>query len=351
MSMQDGQIKFLTVNPRVLKAYEEAIRRCYAEQLKSASLFLMLIDLDDANSASNCEALCRQIACRLDTRADRIPLANLAWVPNASNNLFLQRLIIQNVAPETAKKEIENVIRAQRDENGCGRRNVRIKQFGIFIPRTGPIICRSFAHGHGHYYRYRVAAFKLDKVPTSMRDFLLALQSHCPDQYFLSGPRASSFDAELIIKMDSSSQHPIVRLAQEGLRIRKLKSAHEDLEKYLLDSDPETIACEVPIWFELSEFEQFAPLHSNLGGTITGHIDILRYEWDGKIGIWDYKPAAADETKAHIQVFLYAHMLSKRSGLSLEQFRCGYFDTAVAFFFKPTEISGPSPITSVNQER
>ena len=67
---------------------------------------------------------------------------------------------------------------------------------------------------------------------------------------------------------------------------------------------------------------------------LTGHIDILRIE-DEKIWIWDYKPNAFDEKYASTQIFFYAIMLSKRTNIPLENFRCGYFDDSYAFMFKP----------------
>ena len=61
----------------------------------------------------------------------------------------------------------------------------------------------------------------------------------------------------------------------------------------------------------------------NTDDALTGHIDILRIErWE--IAIWDYKPKAAKETMAQVQVFLYAYMLSVRTGIKLSDFICGY---------------------------
>ncbi len=55
------------------------------------------------------------------------------------------------------------------------------------------------------------------------------------------------------------------------------------------------------------------------------------------IGVWDYKPRAAAERDAHIQVFLYALMLALRTGLPLTAFLCGYFDEKDAYIFRPSE--------------
>ena len=68
-----------------------------------------------------------------------------------------------------------------------------------------------------------------------------------------------------------------------------------------------------------------------------GHIDVLRVE-DGAIWVWDYKPNASLEKYAATQVFFYALMLSKRTGIPLEKFRCGYFDSYNCYMFKPEEF-------------
>ena len=96
----------------------------------------------------------------------------------------------------------------------------------------------------------------------------------------------------------------------------------------MLESDPETIACEVPVWYDRPE-----DVKLHIEGVLTGHIDILRYEKDGRIGIWDYKPRAKYEKKAHMQVYLYALMLSQRTGIPLNKFLCGYFDSSDAYSF------------------
>jgi len=90
---------------------------------------------------------------------------------------------------------------------------------------------------------------------------------------------------------------------------------------------------EVPIWIKKDELNNFNGIFDS-DEPLTGHIDILRIE-DGKIWVWDYKPKAFDEKYAATQVFFYSLMLSKRSGIPLSRFRCGYFDERYAFIFKP----------------
>ena len=70
---------------------------------------------------------------------------------------------------------------------------------------------------------------------------------------------------------------------------------------------------------------------------LTGHIDLVTIE-DGKIWVWDYKPNAHKEKYADTQVYFQSLMLSKRTGIPLDKFRCGYFDWDRAYMFKPGSI-------------
>jgi hypothetical protein len=99
----------------------------------------------------------------------------------------------------------------------------------------------------------------------------------------------------------------------------------------MVENDSATIAAEVPVWLERDEMRRFGFADSD--GCLTGHIDILRFASDSRIEVWDFKPNAKDEDKAHVQVFLYALMLSTRTGIPLTLFDCGYFDERDAFLF------------------
>lgn len=63
-------------------------------------------------------------------------------------------------------------------------------------------------------------------------------------------------------------------------------------------------------------------------GAITGHIDILRYNF-GHVEILDYKPNARKENPAKVvtQLTLYARALMFRAKLDMKDIRCGYFET------------------------
>ncbi|MEK6835830.1 MAG: PD-(D/E)XK nuclease family protein, partial [Nanoarchaeota archaeon] len=105
------------------------------------------------------------------------------------------------------------------------------------------------------------------------------------------------------------------------------------IQVFLLENDNNTIAMEVPIWVYPNELKEFTNVFK-IKSPLTGHIDVLRIE-DNKIWIWDYKPGAYYERYAQTQVYFYALMLSKRTNINLENFRCGYFDEKYAYAFKP----------------
>ena len=93
---------------------------------------------------------------------------------------------------------------------------------------------------------------------------------------------------------------------------------------------------ETPIWLLPEELEEYEDIFKE-EHPLTGHIDILRIE-NNKIWVWDFKPNAHREKYADTQTFFYALMLSKRSGIPLTEFMCGYFDDKNTYVFNPSKI-------------
>ena len=314
-----------SIGVKELKASEEVLRTYFARDLESCSLFLIPIDRSDPESISYSETLTARLSSSLVFRAGSCELSGLLPEGQISDSLRLKYLIFENIDPSYLKQIL---LIQLREMSGINHRSIRHNKYGLFIPRSGRIICFSFAHSGSMYYRYRLAKFKLNTVPSQLTNYLISLLSYCPNEYFFNGSRASGFILNLKVPLEHTICHNISGLTESALKVGQFKSGHENVEKYLLESDPETIACEVPVWYE-------QPLSSRLriDGVLTGHIDILRYEKNGRVGIWDYKPRARYEKKAHMQVYLYALMLSQRTGISLSNFSCGYFDSSDAFFF------------------
>lgn len=197
------------------------------------------------------------------------------------------------------------------------------------------IIHKSF--NHGWFYHYRVHLVKLKKLCndkfSSLEKYLLNVKDYCPDDYFFKGPRSSRLKFSSKLDVKNIKNHEVSKLALLGLELKKFSTAHSNVQMFMLQNDSKTISIEVPIWLMNNEISGYENLFNTLE-PLTGHIDILRIE-DNKIWIWDYKPNAFKEKYAVTQTNFYAIMLSKRTGIPLEYFMCGYFDAMDAFIFKP----------------
>ncbi len=191
----------------------------------------------------------------------------------------------------------------------------------------------------GGYYNYKVHDIKMSllcKNFISLKDYLDEIFMNCPNEYFNSGPRSSGLKFKLNnLLIHQISGHEISDLTRQALEINKerFKDNHPKVQVFLLENDDKTIAMEVPLWITPEELKEFHSILSSKS-PLTGHIDVLRVE-NNKIWIWDYKPNAFEEKYAATQVYFYALMLSKRTNLDLENFRCGYFDHNYSYIFKP----------------
>jgi hypothetical protein len=209
---------------------------------------------------------------------------------------------------------------------------------------------KNFPMKHGWYYYYRIHSIKCQEINGSLKplkEFLESVGNNCPDDYFTKGPRSSSLTFKIKdLKIHSLQGHEISTLARHALESANSRNAHTAVEIFLLKNDDKTVAVEVPLWLEHNEIESFHEMFKSKD-PLTGHIDILRIE-DGKIWIWDYKPNAAKEIYASTQTFFYAYMLSKRTNIPIENFRCGYFDSNYAFVFNPSQASIVRDNTLIN---
>jgi len=197
-------------------------------------------------------------------------------------------------------------------------------------------------HGWGYFYRINT-----DRLPglahngfSNLQQYLIGVGKNCHEDIFQSGPRSSALRFDLGINTQEIVGHQISKLAKIALANYN-GTPHDKVQACALDSDPAAIGVEVPIWLKPTDLVGM-PVSKEIldrifadGEVLTGHIDLLAVE-DGNIWIWDFKPRAHKERYATTQVFFYALMLAKRAGLSLEKFRCGYFDEERAYLFKPT---------------
>lgn len=195
---------------------------------------------------------------------------------------------------------------------------------------------------HGTVYNYSINQERLEKLSEGvffpLRMYLDRVFEKCPSALFLgNGPRSSQLRIPLNVKMEQIENHEICRMTDTALKDSPWLTAHEKVQTYMLLNDAHSIAAEIPVWINYFEEPALAPLLKSTH-PLTGHIDLVQIK-DGKIWILDFKPRAAKEKWAATQIYFYARMLAKRSGLSLENFRCGYFDQYTSFWFNPNDVT------------
>ena len=200
------------------------------------------------------------------------------------------------------------------------------------------IVHKSFKHGWFYHYRYHKPKTEslCNHKFVPLKNFLHDVVTDCPDSYFSSGPRGSALKFNLDVDPKKIKGHEVSHLAEAGLESARFNTAHTNVEMFMLQNDTKTVSIEIPMWLMDTEHPNYHSLFETKD-VLTGHIDILRVE-DGNIWIWDYKPNAHKEKYASTQVSFYAYMLSKRTGIPIDKFRCGYFDSDLAFVFKPQKI-------------
>ena len=209
------------------------------------------------------------------------------------------------------------------------------------------MVIKHTAFKHGWWYFYRVHTQKTeglaDKFP-ELKQYLSDRFISCPNEYFEVEPRSSKLRFSLSnLKITHIPNHEVATLARLGLQANESRFAsnHSKVQVFMLENDANTIAMEIPLWLHHDELQHYEKIFA-CKTPLTGHIDLLRIE-DGKIWIWDYKPNANFEKYATTQVYFYAYMLSKRTGIPLDQFRCGYFDAINTYVFDPNTCKVTEP--------
>ncbi len=233
-------------------------------------------------------------------------------------------------------KTISNFILKQ---NSSGGNSFTINNHGLYFTakreNLKTIRVTSFYHSKLPY-PYRLHLEKAKELKKSVYKYLHNLSVDCPNHFFNApNVRCSKVDLnlseeEIEITTSGPTDHELIKLAKSSRGFGNYKSAHQEIEAYLLENDPKTIATEVPIWLESAEFSNYSGM---FGSTkpLTGHIDVIRLENDGKVGIWDFKPDAYHEKRAKYQLFLYGLMFANRTGIPFKTIELGYFDTSDCF--------------------
>lgn len=241
----------------------------------------------------------------------------------------------------TKRERKKSLIEDLKEDKKRNALYFKLSNHGIFVPyiqkKYDDIRVHSF--DHSPIYRYRLPIKKLDKVSPNLKKYLYSVFEECPNHLFLKdGFRASKskFSVEVVVTHEST--HELIEMAKMSRDVTVYKSRHENLQKFFLENYSCSIATELPLWIEYGEYVIDYEKIFKTKKVLTGHIDLLRYEKDGKVGVWDYKPNAYKETNAVTQVFLYTLMLSVRTGMALNQFICGYFDEIDTYHFDPNKV-------------
>ncbi|MBI4159246.1 PD-(D/E)XK nuclease family protein [Candidatus Woesearchaeota archaeon] len=195
----------------------------------------------------------------------------------------------------------------------------------------------------GGFYLYRAHQPKVDRLCVNgfdkLKKYIEEMFWSCPNEHFQGEHRSSKLKFSLgNFQLKQLNGHEMSMLASLGLQNNKdvFKTNHSKVQVFMLEHDDNTVAIEVPVWLHKNEFN-FNKFIEN-EKPLTGHIDVLRVEGN-YIWIWDYKPRAIEEKFASTQIYFYCLMLSNRTGIPLEKFRCGYFDDRTAFVFDPNFVN------------
>ena len=338
----------------------ESVRKMACARAEKPNLALFPFDSTSELSAEKYRRVQRALK-EFDSHGLDIPLANLPGLEglNIHPTLSLKGALVDSGASEKVRDALKAALWPRRDSRNATKSFCDVMQ----RPRSGtpsysrlanhlaflPYQNRQFnairVHSFVHkpVYRYRLHSARLDapgsNVPKGLVSFLGMLFEDCPNHLFHeSSIRVSKLRFDVDVPIEHTRCHELIDLAVASEGFAPMQSRHENLEQYFLEKDQATIAAEIPVWLDEGDIKDYREVFGTRD-PLTGHIDLLRMERDGRVAILDYKPHARDEKKAHEQLFLYALMLSVRTGIKMSNFVCGYFDESNCYRFEPSEVS------------
>src|SRR3989344_2354213 len=209
---------------------------------------------------------------------------------------------------------------AEYDLNYSKIKNQMIKKYGSSL-----IIGRLFKHS-GLIYTFKYHKGKLNEFCkfSGLRDFISGISKGVDDNLFEQSKRCSNSKSDVSVNVEVFESKLNKKIGDVLKLTKNNKQRHSIVEELMLNSDRDTIAVEVPIWFW--------DKNKNIG--ICGHIDILQVKF-GKIWVLDYKPEAVKENFNSVvsQLFNYALGLSFRAKIPLTNIKCAWFDEDKIFSF------------------
>lgn len=202
-----------------------------------------------------------------------------------------------------------------------------IKKYGFNL-----IIGRMFKHsGLLYNFKYHKGKLNLFCKFQGLKNFINNLSKGVDDKLFnFSNNRCSTIKSNVNVNIKTLDNTKLNKVIGNTLKsIKNNKQRHSIIENFMLNSDRDTIAIEVPVWY----------WDKNKNTGIHGHIDILQVKY-GKIWILDYKPNAhkEDVNKVVSQLWNYARALSFRSNVNLDIIKCAWFDENKIFIFDPNKV-------------
>ncbi len=235
-------------------------------------------------------------------------------------------------------------------ENLCTYSRFRGKGRQLFTPNQ---IIRAVTLYHKQIYRFCYHRSKIQfllEYPTHqnfnpLKEYLKDIAINCPHKLFKGETRSSSTktDFNLDQVQISEKSNNAVRLAELALQAAPNNRArHDTLQRFMLSNDSVTVATEVPVYLTPEDASHMKNklrfnLPFSLDDPLTGHIDFVQIR-NKAIHILDYKPESKKERHALSQLTFYALALSRRTGLRLFDFKCGWFDDKNYFEFHPLHV-------------
>ncbi|MBM3199569.1 IS1 family transposase [Candidatus Woesearchaeota archaeon] len=189
------------------------------------------------------------------------------------------------------------------------------------------IIGRVFKH-FGIVYNFRCHKGKLEAFGKfqGLKRFVFKVIGGVDGRYFIEdNERCSQLRKETSVNLKVIDNAKLSRVVGSVLKlVANNRQRHSIVETLMLNCDRDTVAVEVPVWYWDKD--------RNVG--VCGHIDILQVKY-GKAWVLDYKPNAEQEDidKVVSQLSSYALALSFRTGVRLEDVKCGWFDESKMYLF------------------
>lgn len=333
----------------------------FRESMKKPNLFIIPVDaLNSITTQKHSLAVhCLSGICQVEQKTASLNDCGIPDWRQFNPMLEFRCVAIDSGAPESVRDALKEGFWPKRDSSAQAKTVKSVlsrkkyssvqhfsleRKHGQFVPSVSRSFdtIRTHSFKHQWFYRYRVHYPRLDDVNPTLSKFLTAAFENCPNHIFQnSGFSCSKCKTDLGIKLKHHTEHELIDLAKRSREYDSVKDRHENLQKYFLDSDRKTIAVEIPLWAESNEFRDYEDVFKT-SDSLTGHIDLVRYVSGSgskfRVEIWDYKPGAYNEKYAATQVFLYAFMLSLRTGIAFPNILCGYFDEVDAFTFEPGQV-------------